>query len=86
MLRNENIPTLSKAILSFNSCSIVQQCVEVYCDVDLQSSYFKAKRLEQRGFCSKHGFELKNFFSIFLKFNQIKINKAGVKLQAFVIL
>ena len=65
---------------------MVQQCVEDYCDVDLQSSYLKAKGLEQRGFGSKHGFELKFFFSIFLKRNQIKINKAGVKLQAYVTL
>ena len=31
-----------------------------------------------------HGFELKLSFSIFSKFNQIKINKTGVKLQAYV--
>ena len=34
----------------------------------------------------KHGFELKFLFSIFSKLNQIKINKAGVKLQAYVTL
>ena len=50
-----------------------------YFDVDLQSSSFKAKSLEQRGFGWKHGFELKFFFSIFSKLNQIKNNKAGVK-------
>ena len=34
----------------------------------------------------KHGFELKFLFSIFSKLNQIKINKTGVKLQAYVTL
>ena len=38
--------------------------------------------MEQCGFGSKHGFELKFFFSVFSKLNQTKINKAGVKLQA----
>ena len=42
--------------------------------------------MEQCGFDSKHGFELKFFFSIFWKLNQIKINKTGVKLQAYVTL
>ena len=37
--------------------------------------------MEQRGFGSKHGLELKFFSSVFLKFNQIKSDKAGVKLQ-----
>ena len=85
-LRNENIPTLPKAIPSFNPCSLVPSCVAGYCNVDLQSSYLKAKSLEQRGFRSKHGFKLKLFFSIFSKLNQIRINKAGVKLQAYVTL
>ena len=49
MSRNENIHTLPKAILSFNPWSLVQKFVEGYCDVYLQSSYLKAKRLEQRG-------------------------------------
>ena len=81
MFRNENIPTLPKGIFSFNACSLVQQYIAGYCDVDLQSSYFKAKSLEQCGFGSKHGFELNFFFSIFLEFSKIKIDKAGVKLQ-----
>ena len=34
----------------------------------------------------KHVLELKFFFSIFLQLNQIKIKKAGLKLQAYVIL
>ena len=46
--RNENIITLHKAIISFKLCSLEQECVASYCDVDLQSS-LKAKRLEQRG-------------------------------------
>ena len=32
----------------------------------------------------KHGFELKNFSLIFSKLNQIKINKTGLKLRAYV--
>ena len=40
----------------------------------------------QRDRFKKHGFELKFLFSIFSKLNQIKINKAGVKLQAYVAL
>ena len=63
-LRNENIPTLPKAIPSFNPCSLVPSCVAGCCNVDLQSSYLKAKILEQCGFCSKHGFKVK-FFSQF---------------------
>ena len=42
-----------------------------------------AKRLEQRGFRSKLELELKFFFSVFSKLNQIKINKTGMKLQAY---
>ena len=42
-LRNENIPTLPKAIPSFSPCSLVPSCVAGYCNVDLQSSYLKAK-------------------------------------------
>ena len=86
MLKNENIPTLPQTILSFNSCSLVQQCVVGYRDVDLQSNYLKVKSLEQRRFGSKHGFELKFFFSIFSKLNQTKINEASVMLQAYVTL
>ena len=85
-LRNENIPTLPKAIPSFSPCSLVPLCVAGYCNVDLQSSYLKAKSLEQRGYRPKHGFKLKLFFSIFSKLNQIRINKAGVKLQAYMTL
>ena len=40
----------------------------------------------QRDKFKKHGFELKFLFSIFSKRNQIKIIKAGVKLQAYVTL
>ena len=65
--------------LPFPSCTLVA----AYCDIDVQSSYLKAKSLEQRGFGWKHELELKLFFSIFWKFNQIKINKTGVKLQAY---
>ena len=55
-MRNENIPTLPKVILSFNPCSLLQWCVAGYCGVDLQSSYLlKAKSLEQRGFGSCQG-------------------------------
>ena len=64
----------------------MQKCVAGYCGVDLQSSYLKAKRLEKRVFGSKYGLELKLFFSIFSKLNQIKIDKARVKLQAYVTL
>ena len=77
---------LPKAIFSFNPCSLGLYCVIGYRNVDLQSSYLKAQSLEQRGFFSKHVFELKSFFSFFSKLNQIKINKAGVKLQAYVTL
>ena len=42
--------------------------------------------LSQHDKFKKHGFELKFLFSIFSKLNQIKINKAGVKLQAYVTL
>ena len=42
--------------------------------------------MEQRGFGSKHVFKLKFFFSIFSKLNKIKINKADVKVQAYVTL
>ena len=40
----------------------------------------------QRDKFKKHGFELKFLFSIFSKRNQIKIIKAGAKLQAYVTL
>ena len=86
MLRNENIPTLPETILSFNPCSLVQQFVVGYRDVDLQSNYLEVKSLEQRGFGLKHEFELKFLFSIFSKLNQTKINEVSVMLQAYVTL
>ena len=42
--------------------------------------------MEQAEFGSKHELELKFLFSIFSKLNLIKINKAGVKLEAYVTL
>lgn len=44
----------------------------------------KRKKFEVVWFSSKHAFELNLLFSIFLKPNQIKIDKAGVKLQTYV--
>ena len=75
----------------FTSCTLakrwcIHQPVNVY--TNCLKRYLKCGWLyhSQHDMFKKHGFELKFFYSIFLKLNQIKINKAGVKLQAYVTL
>ena len=75
----------------FVSCSLakrwcIHQPVNVYTNCLKQYLICGWLYRSQHDKFKKHGFELKFLFSIFSKLNQIKINKAGVKLQAYVTL
>ena len=86
MFRNENIPTLSKAILSFNPCNLVQKYVGCYCNVDFQSSSLKAKSLEQHGFSLKHGFEFSYSLNSSVHLLAWRLKDINVTLMSFLCL
>ena len=86
MFRNENIPTLSKAILFFKPCSLVQKYVGCYCNVDFQSSSLKAKSLEQRGFSLKHGFEFSYSLNSSVHLPACRLKDINVTLMSFLCL